>query len=353
MRMNRLTRVAALSVAALLGGTLAACSSSGTGGGGEGDSAKSNKLVIYSPNNDQENQTLMQIIEDQFPGIEIEMVNGNAGELTARIGAESSNPQGDLMWGGLTMQDGDTHADLFEHWLTEHEAELPDAYRSPNGFYHMDSIQPAMLMVNEDVEAELGVTIDGYEDLLDPRLEGRIIINDPLSSSSALSSISAIHTAFGLDSDESWDYIEALLNNGLVIAPSSSAIVSGVADGEYAVSLAWESGPANLLKSGVEHVRLVYPEEGTSAQVYGIAVIKDAPNMETVKEVVTYLMSADGQRQMAENAMRRVTMPDAPLDPMLPSTDEINWIDRDWPWLIENQDQLKGKWEELFMEHHS
>lgn len=34
-----------------------------------------------------------------YPDINIEVVNGSAGELKARISAEKDNPQGDIMWG--------------------------------------------------------------------------------------------------------------------------------------------------------------------------------------------------------------------------------------------------------------
>ena len=58
------------------------------------------------------------ILPSMYPDCNVEIVNGSAGELTARIAAEAGNPQGDIMWGALSNSDGDTHKDIFEHWTT-------------------------------------------------------------------------------------------------------------------------------------------------------------------------------------------------------------------------------------------
>ena len=78
-----------------------AASSGGSGGMG-------NSLVLYSSMTDNDLTNLLKGFGEKYPNIEVEIVNGSAGELTSRIEAESDNPQGDLMWGGLNNSDGDT-----------------------------------------------------------------------------------------------------------------------------------------------------------------------------------------------------------------------------------------------------
>src|SRR5699024_10583097 len=113
----------------------------------------------------------------------------------------------------------------------------------------------------------------GYEDLLDPALSGRILMADPTSSSSAWNNLSNIMAVYGYDTDETWDYLRNLLENDLIIASSSSAPFASVADGEYAVGMTYEDGIAPLIESGADNIRLVYPEEGTSASAFSTAVI--------------------------------------------------------------------------------
>ena len=88
-------------------------------------------LVLYSTMTENDLDTLLGLLDQKFPDLNIEVVNGTAGELTARIAAEKNNPQGDMMWGGLDASDGDSYTDLFEHWLSDYEGSVPEEYKSP------------------------------------------------------------------------------------------------------------------------------------------------------------------------------------------------------------------------------
>lgn len=339
--------VAILGVASL---ALAACGDGSDGGDGGGDSG-SNKLIVYSTMTDNDLAVFEDLVGAEFDGIEIEWVNGTAGELTSRMASEAGNPQGDMMWGGLDTADGDRHSDIFEHWLSDYEDQVQDAYKSPNGFYNVDHISSVAFAVNEEVEEELGVDIQGYEDLLDPALKGQIIMADPAASSSAWNNLSNIMAVYGNDSDEAWQFIEDLLRNDIVISSSSSDAFSTVEDGEYAVGLTYEDGIAAMLKSGAQNTRLQYPAEGTSASAFAVAVVEGGPNNELAKDVVNYLMSPEGQADFAEanGTVRMTTEADYTLE-WLPADDEVTWVERDTEWLTENRDDIIDKWEDLYTE---
>ena len=100
---------------------------------------------------------------------------------------------------------------------------MPEQYQSNNGFYNYDHLSSVVFCVNTELEAELGLDIKGYADLLDPKLEGKIIFSDPTSSSAAWNNMSNIFAVYGNDSDEAWDVIEGLLANGMVVGSSSSS----------------------------------------------------------------------------------------------------------------------------------
>lgn len=332
---------ASLAIASL---GLAAC-----GGGGDSGDGDDKHLVLYSSMTENDLVTLQDLLEEAIPGIDIEIVNGSAGELVARIQSESGNPQGDMMWGGLDVSNGDAHSDIFEHWLSDYEDTIQEQYRSPNGFYNVDHLSTVAFAVNTDLEKELGLEINGYEDLLDPKLKGKITMADPASSSSAWNNISNIMAVYGNGSDEAYNYIEALLQNDLVIASSSSIPFTAVADGEYVVGLTYEDGIASIMKSGADNIRMVYPEEGTSATAFATAVIKGGPNSELAKEVINYIMSPEGQVAFAETVGTvRMTTQESYTSEFLPEADTIKWVDRDVEWLTENKSAVIEKWTELF-----
>ena len=61
---------------------------------------------------DNDIDNLIEAFNEVYPNVEVEVVNGSAGELAARIRAEKDNPQGDLQWGGLSPADGDANDDI-------------------------------------------------------------------------------------------------------------------------------------------------------------------------------------------------------------------------------------------------
>ncbi|NMB00044.1 MAG: extracellular solute-binding protein [Firmicutes bacterium] len=316
-----------------------------------GSSDFKSDLVLYSSMTDNDLNNLVRLFNQKYPNIRIEIVNGSAGELTARIRAEKNNPQGDVMWGGLSNSDGYIYEDLFEHWLSDHEDEILPSYKSPNGFYNLSHLSTIVFCVNTDLEAELGMNITGYQDLLDPRLKGRIVMPDPNSSSSAWNHICNIFAAYGNDSEEAWELMEGMLKNGMVISTSSSVAFRNVLSGEYVVGLSYEDGASTLLKSGATNIKMVYPEQGASASAFSCAVIKGAPNMEAAKLLVNFLMSAEGQTELGTAlGTLRFTNANANYDtPYLPATSEIKWVERDIDWLVENKDQILRRWNDIYM----
>jgi iron(III) transport system substrate-binding protein len=324
-------------------------------GGGQaaqkgGSSGLGDSLVLYSSMTENDLNNLLAGFKEKYPGITVEVVNGSAGELTSRIAAESENPQGDLMWGALNTSDGDTYKDLFEHWLSDHESEIMDDYKSINGFYNLDHLSTTVFCVNTDLEKELGLDIRGYADLLNPKLRGKIVLSDPNSSSAAWNMVDNIMAVFGHDDPKAWELIEGLLRNDMVIVTSSSVCFKAVADGEYVVGLTYEDGASTLLKSGAKNIKMVYPAEGASAFAFGCAVIKNAPRMEAAKAMVNYLQSAEGQSYLG-NALGtlRFTNRNAKYNsPYLQPTSEIKWVTRDIPWLIANKAQVLEHWNRLY-----
>jgi len=312
--------------------------------GGLGDT-----LILYSSMTENDLSNLLKGFGAKYPNVNVEVVNGSAGELTARITAEKNKPQGDLMWGGLSNSDGNVYSEIFEHWLTEYEADIMPDYRSNNGFYSLDHLSTIVFCVNTELEKELGMQIKSYADLLDPRLKGKIVIADPNSSSSAWNNVCNMMAAYGNDSKEVWDFIEGLMKNSLVISTSSSVAFKSVQSGEYVVGLTYEDGASTLLKSGAKNIRMVYPSEGASASAFGCAVIKGAPHPEAAKAMVNYLMSADGQSQLGTAlGTLRFTNAKAKYDTtFLPASSEIKWVTRDIGWLIANKKQVLAHWNSL------
>ncbi|MGP1369114.1 MAG: extracellular solute-binding protein [Treponema sp.] len=332
---------------------LASCSKkSGAENAKLGEGQIENKLVLYSSMTENDLNNLIELFNAKYPDCEVEVVNGSAGELLARITAEKGNPQGDMMWGGLGNSDGDTHKDIFEHWLSEYEDEVIPDFKSTNGFYNLDHLSTCVFCVNTQLEKELGLNIKGYADLLDPKLKGKIVFSNPNSSSAAWNNVCNIMSVFGKDNPEAWDYMTKLMKNGLIVSVSSSVCFKSVETGEYVAGITYEDGAATLLKSGAKNIRMVYPEEGTSAAALGCAVVAGAPHPKAAKAMVTFLMSKEGQDELGKAlGTLRMTNSRANFEsPYLPKTSEVKWVSRDVNWMIENKAQVLEHWNKIYAE---
>ena len=314
----------------------------------------SGPLVLYSSMTDNDIDNLIEAFNEKYPDVEVEVVNGSAGELEARARAEKDNPQGDLQWGGLSPSDGNANDDIFALYTSPYEDDLPDDYKSHNGRYNQDHLSTVVFCVNVELEKELGFELKTYEDLLRPELKGKVVLSDPNSSSAAWNNLCNIFAVYGYDSDEAWAIIRGMLENGLVISTSSSVCFKAVDSGEYAVGLTYEDGADTLLKSGSDRIRLQYPENGASATSMGCAMIEGCPHPEAAKAMIDFLMSPEGQEALATRLETlRFTNPKAVYDiPYLPANDTINWVSRDTAWLTEHKAELLEKWNAIYAETH-
>ena len=310
------------------------------------------EVQLYSTMTEADLDALITCFNEVYPNIEVIVTNGSAGELTTRIDGEKGNPQGDLVWGGMADSDGDAYAEIFEAWVSEYDAQNMEGYTSPNGLYSMDHLSTVVFVVNEELEAQLGLKIESYEDLLDPALKGKIATADPNSSSSAWNNLSNILSVYG-DTDAGWDYIKKLMPN-LVILGSSSGVFKNTQAGEYVVGLTYEDGAVNLLKDGATNIRLQYPTNGTSASCFGTALIKNGPNPENAKLFIDFICSAEGQTALAAYQQGTLRYTNAgykvPDNAWLTPSNEIKWVKRDVPYLTENKGAILDKWNAAWAE---
>ena len=309
------------------------------------------EVQLYSTMTEADLDALITCFNEKYPDIEVIVTNGSAGELTTRIAGEAGNPQGDLVWGGMADSDGQAYADIFEAWVSEYDAENLPGYTSPNGLYSMDHLSTVTFVINEELEAELGLKIESYEDLLDPKLKGMIATADPNSSSSAWNNLSNIFAVYGNDTEEAWAYIEKLMPN-LVILGSSSGVFKNTQAGEYVVGMTYEDGAVGLIRDGATNIRLQYPTNGTSASAFGCALIKGGPNPENGKLFIDFICSAEGQTALAAYQQGTLRYTNAgyvvPENAWLKPSSEIVWANRDVPYLTEHKSEILDKWNALW-----
>ena len=301
--------------------------------------APSKKLVVYCPHP----LVFIEPIVKKFEattGIQTEVVAAGTGELLKRIEAESSNPLGDVMWGGSksTLEPSKKFVEVYH---SPEEAAFFDEVKIPDGKLTSFTQIPSVIMVNTKLIGN--IKIEGYQDLLNPALKGKIAHADPSKSSSSFEHLINMLYAMGKgDPDKGWAYVTAFAKNldGKLLS-GSSAVYKGVADGEYTVGLTFEEGAATYVKSKAP-VKIVYMSEGVISQSDGSAIIKGAKNMDNAKKFVDFLSSKDTQTLIVNQLNRRSVRKDTPPGEGLVPMASIK--------LIKGNDEVVNKSKRLWLE---
>ena len=156
------------------------------------------------------------------------------------IQSESANPQADVMFGGLQYADLSAYGEYFETYVCANDSKMMPDYKNTSGKLTFQDAQIPCIIVNEEQEKAAGVTITGWDSLLDPALTGKIAIADPTASSSAWNFLQCLLTDFGgWDNDAAWEYIEKFIPQ-VVLQSGSSAPFKNTVAGEYVCGLTYE-----------------------------------------------------------------------------------------------------------------
>lgn len=280
-------------------------------------------LVVYCPHPVEFINPIVAEFEAKT-NISVEVITAGTGELLKRVEAEKGNPLGDIFWGGSnsTLL---PKKDLFEVYRSVNEDAVFDYCKNIEGMITRFTVIPSVIMINTNLIGD--VKVEGYEDVLNPALKGKIAFADPAKSSSSFEHLINMLYAMGKgEPEKGWDYVTKLCANldGKLLS-GSSAVYKGVADGEYTVGLTFEEGAAKYVKDGAP-VKVVYMKEGVVMKPDGVQIIKGAKNMENAKKFIDFVTSKETQTLIANQLCRRSARTDVPAANGLMPASEINII---------------------------
>lgn len=283
----------------------------------------SKSLVVYCPHPVEFINPVIAEFE-ATTGISAEVITAGTGELLKRVEVEKDNPLGDIFWGGSNSTIL-PKKDLFEVYRSVNEDAVFDYCKNVEGMITRFTVVPSVIMINTNLIGD--IMVEGYEDVLNPALKGKIAFADPAKSSSSFEHLINMLYAMGNgDPEKGWDYVGKLCANlnGKLLS-GSSAVYNGVANGEYTVGLTFEEGAAKYVKDGAP-VKVVYMKEGVVIKPDGVQIIKGAVNMENAKKFIDFVTSRETQTLIANQLCRRSVRTDVPAANGLTPTNEINII---------------------------
>jgi len=275
------------------------------GAGGAAQAQK--KVVVYTSNDSTLNDLVFGAFKKET-GIEVEPVAAGSGVVMRRLQAEKARPLGDIIW-GVSRSLLQTNKALFEPYASKNKAATPAEYRDPDDLWIGNNLHLLVILQNTKlVPADQGPK--SWADLLDPKWKGKIAFTDPANSGSAYATVTLLVDLWG-GGDAGWKKVGELFKN-LKVLNRSSLVFQGVGNGEYPLGISLEyAGP--MWAAGGAPVKVVYPADGTTASMEGVAVVKGGPNPEQAKAFVDYINAKAVREMILKATFRRPTRSDVDL----------------------------------------
>lgn len=183
------------------------------------EKADSGEITVYTALEDEQVSEYLAKFNETYPDITVNVVRESTGIITAKLIAEKDNPQADVIWGtaASSMMVLDDMEALEPYEPEGCDRILPEfkSDKEVPTWVGIDAWETAFVVNTEELE-KLGMKaeeITSYEDLLDPRLKGQIVMSNPNSSGTGFLTVSAILQLNGKDSDAGWTYLDQLHEN--------------------------------------------------------------------------------------------------------------------------------------------
>ena len=274
-------------------------------------------------------------------GVEIQVISAGGGELVKRLRAESARPLADVVVStGVDVVEA--NADLFEAYKVKELSKLYPQYTTNPLWTPFAETIPTVLAVNTKL-VPASETPSTWAELADPKWKGKIAFAGADKSSSALTQMLQIVHNEG--DTKGWALFSEIMKN-FVITGSSTSVIRGTAQGEYAMSLTLEDSAQRFIDGGAP-IRIVYPKEGINASADAMALVAKGPNPAGAQAVLDYLSSAEGQAMLVKASGRRPVRGDVAAPGNSPTAARLPVKNYSREWSTANSKEYMNRYQQL------
>lgn len=316
------------------------------------DKADSGEITVYTALEDEQVTDYLAAFNEEYPDIKVNVVRESTGIITAKLIAEKDNPQADVVWGtaASSMMVLDDMGALKGYEPEGCDRILPQfkSDKEVPTWVGIDAWETAFTVNTQELE-KLGMTADDiktYEDLLDPRLKGHIVMSNPNSSGTGFLTVSAILQLNGKDSQEGWTYLDQLHENIAQYVHSGSKPAKMAASGECAVGISFGYAGLSQKEKGAP-VEVIFPEEGSGWDLEANALMEKEEIQPAAYTFLDWAISDEAMNLYKEN-YPIVTVENTGTYEGYDSNPLEQLIENDFSWAAENRETILKEWMEKY-----
>ena len=295
-------------------------------------------LTLYSSVTQGTIDAVVGGYERANPGAKVTVFRAPTGPLNARIAADqrSGGLLADAIWGTdpLSMQSY-TDQHLLAPWPLPELTSVPEQYRTAD--FWGTQLLYLVIVAHKDLKPQP----TSWADLTSPAYRGMVAVPDPAFAGSAFAALGYFSRAPGMG----MDFYKALRANGAKQVASIPDVVTQVSQGAYQLGITVDSGVRTAIKKGSPIV-MVWPKPGAIVLYSPIALTAMSAHSEAVKAFMTYVLSGEGQKLIADTGWQPiisgVTGPPQPVG--------ATSVAPDWTALFGHQQALLARYRSTFVQ---
>jgi iron(III) transport system substrate-binding protein len=314
-------------------------------------------LTVYSPHGSDLLLLMEKAYETKHPEIDVRWLDMGSQEVYDRIRSEAANPQADVWYGGpQTIFIRGAEDGLLAPYRPAWADAIPAASRdSRNLFFGSYRTAPVLVFNTQAVKPEEAPK--DWDDLLDPRWKGKILLRDPLASGTMRTLFGAVLARSVKETgnlDRGWDWLRRFDGQTKEYVQNPALLLEKLNRREGLVTV-WEL--TDMLWQAKRGAPLGYrfAKSGTPVIDDSIGLVKNAPHVAQARAFIEFVGSVEGQELAAREAFRLPARTDLPPE-RLPQwakdvMKEMVPADLDWTLIAKNGQAWMATWDRTVRGH--
>ena len=310
-------------------------------------------LVIYSPHGRDLLTLLQKRFEQLHPDIAVHWLDMGSQEVYDRVRSERSNPQADVWFGGpATIFARGAQDSLLEPFRPSWAGTIAAHGQGPHDLYFAAYETPAVIVYADQALTPAQAPQD-WDDLLDPKWKGKILIKDPLSSGT-MRAVWGLQIERGLkrgpDTAAAFAWLKRLDLQTREYVLNSTLLDQKIVRQEGLITI-WDL--PDILLSRQEGLQLGYsfPKSGTPVIEDAIGIVKGARHAAAARAWEEWVGSVEIQLLATREAYRLPARQDLPADSLPAWALEVRRTmvpaaDMDWDVLATHGADWMRYWDE-------
>jgi iron(III) transport system substrate-binding protein len=274
-------------------------------------------LTVYSPHGKDMLEYYEQGFERANPSVDVQWVDMGSQEVLDRVRAESANPHADV-WFGAPAETFSKAAkeNLLAPYRPTWTSAVPPAAHDARDLWYGTYYTPEVIAYNTQAVSAADAPKD-WDDVLDPKWRGKVLIRDPVASGSMraiFGGIIARSIAQTGSPEAGYEWLRRLDANTKEYTLNPTLLYQKLGRQEGVVSLYNMPDIATLRERFNIPVTYVIPSSGTPLLVDAVAVIRGTKRPELARAYYEFVTTPQGLLEAARRFRRIPVRTDIPSD---------------------------------------